>query len=602
MAEIEQKEGQPEDTAKLAQDAKVDPGKLFGQIAVERELASERQVHAAMELQTRLKAENAELPLGEILAGLGSIDVYRISEVLSLQAFAIVRAEDKLFGRLAIRNTLATQAQVDEALAEQDRRARKGPPYRRLGELLIEKKALKVGDVKTILAAQSRLDPDTGRRSIDFIPTPVRPTDFDLEAVEQRLRARATAIPRTLRRLAMDLAALQRKLEVRASAIAERIAEAERAAAAEVAAAAAAEAAKADAEARARAVARAAEEAEARPNADANARAAAEAMRAEEAARAAEAAEAAAAAEPEPAAAAEPSPESASASATPEAATIDPETATEVDAAAQAAAPPATTPDEIPVDAGPDADDFHDRQTDDLDPAARSDHAIAQAAAAAARERRRREKERRKRKREVVDLSQDVDLPPPSDADAPIPPSPTPAREPVAAEADAPVEGELELDLGTGATAGEVPDAPMTILTEANFDPPAGAKAPASDPIPAAVQQEMLDLALESETPEAIFLPGEGPNAVAPVVEPEPAPPPPPARAPAPEPAPAPAAPPTPSSGGMMDFEEVLAFLAIDEDQLTMLVAMAKLRGVKDGPSMKFDPGEVAALKEAGVE
>jgi len=67
---------------------------------------------------------------------------------------SIFRKGVKALGHMLIGEGLATEDQVTEALAEQERRRRRGEPHKRIGEILVESSVVSHDDVQTILARQ----------------------------------------------------------------------------------------------------------------------------------------------------------------------------------------------------------------------------------------------------------------------------------------------------------------------------------------------------------------------------------------------------------------------------------------------------------------
>lgn len=130
---------------------------LFGKIAVAQGFCTQEQVDQCIRLQ-----ETAErtMPLGWLLVDAGFITQDQHSKTLEIQrrsmsARAPLRGENPesmLFGKLVIQKGLLKEAQVNECLREQ---ARPGE-QRSLGEIMAAKRLLSPGQVKTLLAEQSK--------------------------------------------------------------------------------------------------------------------------------------------------------------------------------------------------------------------------------------------------------------------------------------------------------------------------------------------------------------------------------------------------------------------------------------------------------------
>ena len=67
---------------------------------------------------------------------------------------SIFRKGVMALGRMLVREGLATEDHVTEALAEQERRRRDGEPHKRLGEILVESDVVSRDDVEVVLARQ----------------------------------------------------------------------------------------------------------------------------------------------------------------------------------------------------------------------------------------------------------------------------------------------------------------------------------------------------------------------------------------------------------------------------------------------------------------
>jgi len=130
---------------------------LFGRIAIELKFCTASQVEACLALQA--KSEDT-MSLGRHLVREGCLNEDQHSRVLERQRIVLHRKrrtpgltkENLLFGRRAVREGLATVAQVKAALHEQAKR-RDG---RGLGDVLREQGVLSAAEVEWILQRQCK--------------------------------------------------------------------------------------------------------------------------------------------------------------------------------------------------------------------------------------------------------------------------------------------------------------------------------------------------------------------------------------------------------------------------------------------------------------
>lgn len=132
---------------------------LFGQIAVNQKFCTPAQVDECARLQLQMQSPHQPAPkLGEILVEKGYLTRDQIGRVLEIQKrnFSSVdplvkkRKEAVLFGKMAVRQGLATQEEVDEALRLQAQPGEK----RSLGEILVSKNYLTAVQVTELLGRQ----------------------------------------------------------------------------------------------------------------------------------------------------------------------------------------------------------------------------------------------------------------------------------------------------------------------------------------------------------------------------------------------------------------------------------------------------------------
>lgn len=132
---------------------------LFGQIAVGQKFCTPGQVDECARLQLQMQSPHQPAPkLGEILLEKGYLTRDQVARTLDLQKqnLSVVdplvkkRKEAILFGKLAVRQGLATQEEVDQALRVQAQTGEK----RSLGEILVAQNSLTAIQVKELLERQ----------------------------------------------------------------------------------------------------------------------------------------------------------------------------------------------------------------------------------------------------------------------------------------------------------------------------------------------------------------------------------------------------------------------------------------------------------------
>ena len=130
---------------------------LLGKIAVEFKFCTEEQVNRCLEIQAR---SATPVPLGHQLMQEGYLTPEKHSKVLEIQRARMIRIdpvantskEAFLFGRLAVREGMATQDQLNACLRLQGRAGEK----RSLGEIMVAERVLSKDQVKNLLARQSK--------------------------------------------------------------------------------------------------------------------------------------------------------------------------------------------------------------------------------------------------------------------------------------------------------------------------------------------------------------------------------------------------------------------------------------------------------------
>ena len=71
-----------------------------------------------------------------------------------MSILSIFRMGVKALGRMLVGEGLASEEQVTDALAEQERLRSRGEPHKRIGEILVESAVVSHDDVQTLLARQ----------------------------------------------------------------------------------------------------------------------------------------------------------------------------------------------------------------------------------------------------------------------------------------------------------------------------------------------------------------------------------------------------------------------------------------------------------------
>lgn len=133
---------------------------LFGQIAVAMDFLTEDDVQRVADAQEKYKINE---PIGELLVKEGLLSTKQLKELLEVQIDKLKevdpgsheKKEDFIFGKLILRNDLATEKDVNEALREQAKRAYQGQ-FQRLGSILVEMGVISNVDVQKILSLQRK--------------------------------------------------------------------------------------------------------------------------------------------------------------------------------------------------------------------------------------------------------------------------------------------------------------------------------------------------------------------------------------------------------------------------------------------------------------
>ncbi len=137
-----------------------DDNVLFGKIAMELGLLTKEQIDTAISLQ---EMENRQRPLGDILLEKRYLTQAELQKILGQQRANLSKVdsvtqqkkEDSLFGKVAIREGLATADEVNDCLRAQAK-AESAGTFPRLGEMMVEKGILTTAQVQRILERQKR--------------------------------------------------------------------------------------------------------------------------------------------------------------------------------------------------------------------------------------------------------------------------------------------------------------------------------------------------------------------------------------------------------------------------------------------------------------
>lgn len=132
---------------------------LFGKIAITQGFCTQAEVDACLKLQLQMQSPHRTAPkLGELLVEKGHLTALQRDQILKVQRDNLdlidpivkKRKEATIFGKVAVREKVATQDQVNECLRIQ---ARDGET-RSLGEILVEKGYVTDAQVKELLGKQ----------------------------------------------------------------------------------------------------------------------------------------------------------------------------------------------------------------------------------------------------------------------------------------------------------------------------------------------------------------------------------------------------------------------------------------------------------------
>ncbi len=141
---------------------------LFGKLAVMNRFATQEQIDECIALQERYTADGMQMSLGEILQKKGYLKPNQVPAILRAQQYMALRSEDIRFGQIAVANKFATQAQIDEALGQQQEDFKKGRKVQRVGKMMLDQGRMNPQQVNAVLKAQDRIKSQSG-------PSPAAP-------------------------------------------------------------------------------------------------------------------------------------------------------------------------------------------------------------------------------------------------------------------------------------------------------------------------------------------------------------------------------------------------------------------------------------------
>lgn len=139
----------------------MDPDVLFGKIAIERGFVTASQLARCISAQKTMDTPPA---IGELLIQKDFITRQQLSEILDAQRrgldemdrIARQKKRDYLFGKIAAREGLATEREVNECVRDQAELEERGK-FVALGELMLESGFLTPRQVQDVLSLQSKV-------------------------------------------------------------------------------------------------------------------------------------------------------------------------------------------------------------------------------------------------------------------------------------------------------------------------------------------------------------------------------------------------------------------------------------------------------------
>ncbi len=161
---------------------------LFLRVAVQCRYLSREQVNDAVRVQSERSEDGNPATISDILLELGFLKPAQVQALVKAVRYMEVRAEDKLFGRLALQNGYITEKVLEDCLDLQKKayeRTKTVPMS--LVDLMLEKGHLTIAQAETIRTAVRRSRHMTPSMQEEFstVPVPAQ-SDFDEEEEEER--------------------------------------------------------------------------------------------------------------------------------------------------------------------------------------------------------------------------------------------------------------------------------------------------------------------------------------------------------------------------------------------------------------------------------
>ncbi|MCU0573618.1 MAG: FapA family protein [Syntrophobacteraceae bacterium] len=162
--------------------------RILARLALKHRMVTEDQIEEAFALQREQRATGEFAALGDLLLRLKSISGRQLKLLRRAQALAILRKPDRLFARIALRNGLVNQGDIDEAMRHQSKLYREEGHFAALGELLHQRGLIGSRQLKAINAAVVRCgqSPTKTRSEIEAAepeqPKPLPPAEVDFQA------------------------------------------------------------------------------------------------------------------------------------------------------------------------------------------------------------------------------------------------------------------------------------------------------------------------------------------------------------------------------------------------------------------------------------
>ena len=125
---------------------------VIGRLAVKNKFVSEDKLEEALSIQEQRKLDGQNLFLGEIMVLLGMMSQSQLDYILLVQKML-----DSRFGHIAVKNSFATQGEINQALKAQKKIFEKTKTIKLIGDILVESGALTMEQCDVILFKQKRI-------------------------------------------------------------------------------------------------------------------------------------------------------------------------------------------------------------------------------------------------------------------------------------------------------------------------------------------------------------------------------------------------------------------------------------------------------------